>query len=73
MTQASAGVGTSMAQTVRSMLLRFWYEDSAATAAEYAILASLIAVAVIVTVAFIGQDLDAKFAALLALLQVMQQ
>lgn len=62
-----------MAGTMRRVLARFWCEDKAATAAEYAILASLIAVAVIVTVAFIGQDLDAKFAALLALLQVMQQ
>lgn len=62
-----------MVRALGKLIAEFCREERAATAAEYAILASLIAVAVIVTVAFIGQDLEEKFEALLALLQVMQQ
>ena len=42
-------------------LIRFLTEDSAATAVEYAVMLSLILMAVFATVAALGQNLSSKY------------
>jgi len=42
-------------------LIRFFKDDSAATAVEYAVMLSLILMAVLATVTAIGQNLSGKF------------
>ncbi len=42
-------------------LIRFFSDDSAATAVEYAVMLSLILMAVFATVAALGQNLTAKY------------
>ena len=42
-------------------LIRFFTDDSAATAVEYAVMLSLILMAVFATVAALGQNLSAKY------------
>lgn len=44
-----------------NIVKRFIKEESGATMVEYAILVALIAVAVIVTVGFLGQKIDSTF------------
>jgi pilus assembly protein Flp/PilA len=42
-------------------LIRFFSDESAATAVEYAVMLSLILMAVVATVAALGQNLGAKY------------
>ena len=44
---------------IKHLIKRFIYSEQGASSAEYAFLAALIAVAVIVTVQLVGQRLDA--------------
>jgi pilus assembly protein Flp/PilA len=53
---------------MKNLLARFMTDESGATAVEYALLAGLIAVVVIGSVNLLGQNLNARFAAIAAAL-----
>ena len=47
---------------MKSLLLRFWKEESGATAIEYGLIAAGIAIAIIAAVKGVGTQLSANFA-----------
>jgi len=55
------------------IFIDFLGEEAGASSVEYAILAAIISIAAIVTIAIIGRDVDAKFVETLRLIEQGQQ
>ncbi|MGB4343666.1 MAG: Flp family type IVb pilin [Moraxellaceae bacterium] len=55
------------------IFINFLREEAGASSVEYAILAAIISIAAIATIAIIGRDVDAKFVETLRLIEQGQQ
>lgn len=58
---------------MKMIFIRFMREEAGASSVEYAILAAIISIAAIATIAIIGRDVDAKFVETLRLIEQGQQ